>query len=157
MAVYHPRTKAGVVHYSSPLDLPSKKVWSWSSDADGLDWRRALSDNNSAYVEIQAGLFRNQETFAFLEPQAVLQFSEYWLPVRDIGGITRATQDAVLSLTRDDARTLRAGLNVMRDLPGARITLTCPSTSRRARRGHTVSRRPPRIRVASISTIATDS
>lgn len=132
MGVYHPRTKAGVVHYSSPLDLPSKKFWSWSSDADGLDWRRALSDNNSAYVEIQAGLFRNQETFAFLEPQAVLQFSEYWLPVREIGGITRATPDAVLNLTRDGIHTLRAGLNVTRELPGARVTVTCataPKTS----------------------------
>ena len=77
MGVYHPRTRSGVVHYSSPIDLPSKKIWSWSSDADGLDWRRALSDNNSAYIEIQAGPFRNQETYGFLEPQQTLKFSEY--------------------------------------------------------------------------------
>ena len=77
MAVYHPRTRAGVVHYSSPVDLPSKKIWSWGSDAAGLDWRRALSDDESAYVEIQAGLFRNQETYAFLDPQESIHFSEY--------------------------------------------------------------------------------
>jgi Domain of unknown function (DUF5107) len=67
MAVYHPRTAAGVVHYSSPLDLPAKKVWSWGGDANGLRWRNALSDDGSAYVEIQRGLFRNQETYGFLE------------------------------------------------------------------------------------------
>ena len=38
----------------------------WGVDADGLDWRKALSDDNSAYVEVQGGLFRNQETYAFL-------------------------------------------------------------------------------------------
>ncbi len=100
MAVYHPKTKSGVVHYSSPTDLPAKKLWSWSSDADGLDWRRALSDNNSAYVEIQAGLFRNQETYGFLEPQQSIQFSEYWMPMLDLDGLSRANPDVLLNLSR---------------------------------------------------------
>jgi hypothetical protein len=49
MAVYHPRTGAGVAHVSSPVDLPAKKIWSWGVDADAMDWRRALSDNGSAH------------------------------------------------------------------------------------------------------------
>ncbi len=63
-----------------------KKIWSFGVDPDGLDWRRALSDNNSGYVEIQAGLFRNQETYAFLPPQTTTRFSEFWMPVRNTGG-----------------------------------------------------------------------
>ncbi len=120
MGVYHPRTQAGVVHYSSPEDAPTKKIWSWGRDADGLDWRKALSDDQSAYVEVQAGLFRNQETYAFLEPQEVIRFREYWLPVRRIGGITRANPDAVLHLTRRgaDPTTLQVGLNVSRAVHG---------------------------------------
>jgi len=86
MAVYHPRTRAGVVHYSAPTELPAKKIWSWGNDPDGLDWRKALSDNESAYVEIQAGLFRNQETYGFLEPLQSVSFTEQWLPIRDLGG-----------------------------------------------------------------------
>ncbi|MBP1637178.1 MAG: hypothetical protein H6Q10_3752, partial [Acidobacteria bacterium] len=125
MGVYHPSTKSGVVHYSPPTDLPAKKFWSWSSDADGLDWRRALSDNNSAYVEIQAGPFRNQETYGFLEPQQTLRFSEYWMPVLDLGGLSRATADALLNLSRapepGGAVTLNLALNVVRALPGARL------------------------------------
>jgi hypothetical protein len=77
MAVYHPRTESGVVHYSSAVDLPAKKIWSWGVDAAAMDWRRALSDNNSGYVEIQAGLFRNQETYAFLDPQDSIRFSNF--------------------------------------------------------------------------------
>jgi tetratricopeptide (TPR) repeat protein len=128
MAVYHPRTNAGVVHYASPVDLPSKKIWSWSSDPDGLDWRRALSDNNSAYVEIQAGIFRNQETYGFLEPQDSVRFTEFWLPVRGLGGVSRANPEAVVNLTRDasagDTTTLTVALNVTHDRPRATLILS---------------------------------
>lgn len=127
MAVYHPKTKSGVVHYSSPTDLPSKKVWSWSSDADGLDWRRALSDNDSAYVEIQAGLFRNQETYGFLEPEQAIHFSEYWVPMLDLGGLTRANTDVLLSLARTNEKpglaALDLAINVTRPMPGATLSI----------------------------------
>jgi tetratricopeptide (TPR) repeat protein len=127
MAVYHPHTRAGVVHYSSPLDLPAKKIWSWSSDEDGLDWRTALSDNNSAYVEIQAGLFRDQETYGFLEPQESRVFTEYWIPIRELGGVSRANPDAVLNLSRQASAAKQAALdvilNVTREQPNALISI----------------------------------
>src|SRR5207245_8912177 len=101
---------------------PAHNAWSRRADAAALEWRRALSDNNSAYVELQAGLLRNQETYAFLEPQDTVRFTEYWLPVRDIGGITRAAIDAVLNGERiDQGSKLSLGLNVTHDLPGARV------------------------------------
>jgi len=121
MGVYHPRTRAGAVHYSSPVDAPTKKFWSWGADADALDWRKALSDDNSAYVEVQAGLFRNQETYGFLQPQESVQFREYWMPVRQIGGITRATLDAVVSLQRADAGGLTVGINVNQAVRGGAL------------------------------------
>ncbi|PYQ51623.1 MAG: hypothetical protein DMF78_12985 [Acidobacteria bacterium] len=139
MGVYHPRTRAGVVHYSSPTDSPTKKFWSWGSDPDGLDWRKALSDDESAYVEVQSGLFRNQETYAFLEPQAAIHFTEYWMPVREIGGITRANPEATLHLARTAAaggvdvavglnvsRAVRGGTLVVKD--GERVVRTAPLT-----------------------------
>ena len=111
MGVWNPHTNTGTVHFADFAQLPAKKIWSWGSDADGLDWRKALSDNNSAYVEIQAGLFRNQETYAFLEPRQTISFSEYWMPVRSIGGISRANLAGVVNLNRQ-ANSLVAGLNV---------------------------------------------
>src|SRR5205823_10375777 len=95
-----PKTNTGTVHFADYFELPAKKIWSWGVDADGLDWRKALSDNNSAYVEVQAGLFRNQETYAFLQPRQTIRFSEYWMPVRQIGGISRANLAGVVSLAR---------------------------------------------------------
>ena len=120
MAVYHPRTGSGVVHYSSPTDLPAKKIWSWGGDQNGLNWRTALSDNQSAYVEIQAGLFRNQETYGFLEPQGSVRFSEYWIPIGELGGVTRANPDAVVRLWRSPS-SLHYVLNVTRPLPNATL------------------------------------
>jgi tetratricopeptide (TPR) repeat protein len=122
MGVWHPHTNTGVVHYADHAQLPAKKIWSWGSDPDGLDWRKALSDNDSAYVEVQAGLFRNQETYAFLEPRQTERFSEYWMPVRDIGGISRANLAGVVHLSRQGA-ALRAALNVNQPVPGATLRI----------------------------------
>ena len=122
MGVYHPKTNTGVAHYADYADLPAKKIWSWGVDADGLDWRRALSDDNSAYVEVQAGLMRNQETYAFLEPRQSIHFTEYWMPVREIGGIARANLTGVLQLRRESGK-LAAGFNANLAIPAARVRI----------------------------------
>lgn len=122
MGIYHPKTQTGVAHYATYADLPAKKIWSWGVDADGLDWRRALSDDNSAYVEVQAGLMRNQETYAFLEPRQSIHFTEYWMPVRAIGGIARANLAGVLHLRREGS-SLMAGFNANRAVAGAKVRM----------------------------------
>ena len=122
MGVWHPHTNTGTAHYSDYAALPAKKIWSWGTDADGLDWRKTLSDNNSAYVEVQAGLFRDQETYAFLEPRQTISFSEFWMPVRDIGGISRANLAAVVHLDRKE-NTLTTGLNVNQPIRGATLRI----------------------------------
>lgn len=120
MGIWHPHTNTGTVHFAEYWQLPAKKIWSWGVDADGLDWRKALSDNDSAYAEIQGGLFRNQETYAFLEPRQHIQFSEYWMPVREIGGISRANLAGVVHLERRGDEFV-AALNVNRKIPAATI------------------------------------
>jgi tetratricopeptide (TPR) repeat protein len=122
MGIWNPKTQAGTVHYAEYSDLPAKKIWSWGADADGLGWRKALSDNNSAYVEVQAGLFRNQETYAFLDPGQTIRFSEYWMPVRGTGGISRANKIGVISL-QPQGSEISAVLNVNERIPDARIAL----------------------------------
>jgi tetratricopeptide (TPR) repeat protein len=123
MGVWHPHTNTGTVHYADYAQLPAKKIWSWGTDPDGLDWRKTLSDNDSAYVEVQAGLFRNQETYAFLEPRQTISFSEFWMPVRDIGGISRANLKGVVHLSRRDD-VLVAGLNVNQAIPRATLSIS---------------------------------
>src|SRR5437660_9143374 len=127
MGVWHPRTNTGTAHFADYAELPAKKIWSWGVDAEGLDWRKALSDNNSAYVELQAGLFRNQETYAFLEPRQSIAFTEYWMPVRETGGISRANLAGVVHLSRRKG-TLVVSLNVNRKVPDAAIQISDGTT-----------------------------
>src|SRR6185295_14334590 len=94
----------------------------WGFDKDAHAWREALSDDRSAYIELQSGLFRNQETYAFLGPQERVAFSEYWLPVRDLDGVSRATTDAVFHASRDGAR-VTFELNSTRRIAGAHVTV----------------------------------
>src|SRR5690349_5874438 len=120
--VWNPHSNTGTAHFAEYTEVPAKKIWSWGVDADGLDWRKALSDNNSAYVELQAGLFRNQETYAFLEPRQSISFMEYWMPVRDTGGISRANLAGVVHLERKAGR-LAVRLNSNRKLLDATIQI----------------------------------
>lgn len=132
MGVWNPHTNTGTAHYAEYLQVPAKKIWSWGVDADGLDWRKALSDNDSAYVELQAGLFRNQETYAFLEPRQAISFTEYWMPVRDTGGISRANLAGVVHLQRSKG-VLSITFNANRKIPAATIAIlneTSPSLNK---------------------------
>ena len=128
MGIWNPATKTGTVHFAEYEELPAKKIWSWGVDEEGLDWRKALSDDNSGYVEIQAGLFRNQETYAFLAPRQSIHFSEYWMPVREIGGISRANLSGVLSLTRH-GNALVVGFNANRTFPKATVSILSGNSS----------------------------
>src|SRR6266699_2211422 len=128
MGVWHTRTNTGTVHFADYAELPAKKIWSWGVDADGLDWRNALADNNSAYVELQACLFRNQETYAFLEPRQSITFTEYWIPVRSTGGISRANLAGVVHLERK-AGILAVSFNANRKLSAAEIQILDGNTS----------------------------
>jgi Flp pilus assembly protein TadD len=121
--IWHPHTNTGVVHYAPFKDLPGRKIWSFASDADGLDWRKTLSDNNSAYMEVQGGIFRNQETYAFLQPRQTIHFSEYWMPARDLGGFVRANLNGVLNLSRKD-NALEVAFNANQAIPSATVRIS---------------------------------
>jgi len=127
MGVWNPHTNSGTVHFANYDELPAKKIWSWGVDADGLDWRKALSDNDSAYAEVQAGLFRNQETYAFLQPRQTINFSEYWMPARGIGGISRANLSGVLALKRQGS-ALIVGFNANQPLSAATVSVSDGNT-----------------------------
>ncbi|MGA7408860.1 MAG: DUF5107 domain-containing protein [Bryobacteraceae bacterium] len=127
MAVYNPASKTGVVHYADPVAVPGKKVWSWGTEAD--KWvRKNLTDNDTTYVELQAGVLHTNSDDAFLEPQELKQFTEYWMPVHDMEGITRATLDAVLNLQRKDQNVL-IQIQPNRDIGHAQVRLTAGSAT----------------------------
>lgn len=125
MGVYNPQSDSGTVHYADHAQVPAQKIWSWGVDKDDLQWRHTLSDNNSAYIEIQGGLFKDQDTFGYLQPLETRSFTEYWMPVRGIGAISRANLDGVVAMERSPqpggSVTLKVGFNANHAIPGAKI------------------------------------
>lgn len=73
-------------------------------------------------MEIQAGLFENQETFGDLEPGHSREFREYWLPVRGLSGITRASRDAVMYLAKEGG-AVKLELLATRPMSKARLRI----------------------------------
>jgi tetratricopeptide (TPR) repeat protein len=128
MGLYSPHTDSGVAHWADPSVVPAKKIFGWGNDSSALDWRHRLSDNNSAYVELQSGLFKDQVTYQFLEPRHSIHFTEFWMPVRDIGSITRANLNGVVAMERETQPggklSLKLGLNANRAWPGAKIAIS---------------------------------
>jgi len=124
-AVYHPHSRTGTVHYADVNAAPGKKIWSWGEGDDFV--RKSLTDDGSTYVEMQGGLFENQETFEFLAPQESRAFTEYWMPARELGGISRANLHGVLNLRRSKEAGGRVALvvelNVNHPVAGAKIRI----------------------------------
>jgi tetratricopeptide (TPR) repeat protein len=75
-------------------------------------------------VEIQAGLFPNQETYGFLEPGASRTFAEYWIPLRKLDGISQAARDGVVHLERK-AGALNIQLMATHAIAGAKAQVLC--------------------------------
>jgi tetratricopeptide (TPR) repeat protein len=118
-AVYKPNSRSGVAHFADPHAVPGKKLWLWGTQRDA--WvRSALTDSFFSYVEMQAGVFADQDTFGFLEPEEFRAFTEFWIPIHDLGGVSRATPDAVLNIQRQTAG-LVIELSATHDIQGARI------------------------------------
>jgi tetratricopeptide (TPR) repeat protein len=123
-AAYQGSSRTATVHVADPAAVPGKKLWSWGSN--DAEIRRALSDDNSEYIEIQAGVFPAQEDLEFLGPFEERRFTEYWLPARELDGITRANTWGVLFFGRRTTQgksELVAELNVTHGLNGARLRI----------------------------------
>jgi hypothetical protein len=122
MAVYKPKFRSGVAHYADAGAVSGKKLWIMGRDQTDY-YRGALTDGGNLYVEMQAGLFTDQETYAFLNPGQSRLFTEYWIPFRDLSGLTRATPDLLLYTAPSASSPLTLELGATRNLAGARIRI----------------------------------
>ncbi len=131
-AIYHPSKKTATVHYADPTVMPGKKLWTWGPSAGSGDpWvEKNLTENFPSYIETQAGVTPNQETRLWLEPQQDRHFTEYWIPARQLNGISRANTSGVLYLGRTgtNSQTLVVEFNANRSIKGATVKILNGST-----------------------------
>jgi tetratricopeptide (TPR) repeat protein len=122
-AVYSAREAFGTAHYADPRILTGKKVYTLGSGESVQGVWKFLNDNGSQFVELQSGLFRDQETFGSLGPQLERRFVEYWLPLRGLGSLTRANEKAAVHLERHDS-SIQIKLQVFQASKDARVRLS---------------------------------
>ena len=68
------------------------KLWSWGNAPVGVVNQTALTDDGSLYAETQCGAMETQLDFDFLQPGDTRTWREWWIPLREIGGLTCASE-----------------------------------------------------------------
>lgn len=124
---YDHSTGLGFAHVADHRIAPGKKQWTWGNAPFGRAWDANLSDDGSAYVELMAGVYTdNQPDFSYLAPGETKTFSQFWFPFHEIGPLTQASTDVALSLTTEGegaGRTARIGVAVTRVHDGLNLRL----------------------------------
>lgn len=92
-------TEAGMLHVASHHVSPGKKQWTWGNGDFGRAWDRCLTDDDGPYIELMAGVYtENQPDFSWLMPYEEKEFTQYFLPYRELGVVKNATKDLLMNI-----------------------------------------------------------
>lgn len=119
---YDHQTQGRFVHVANRHIAPGKKQWTWGNGEFGWAWDRELTDENGPYVELMAGVYTdNQPDFSYLHPYETKTFTQSWWPIKKIGPVQQANEQAALALRIRVDRTIDVGLCVSEPISGRLI------------------------------------
>lgn len=96
---YHHKKKAGMLHVANHYVSPGKKQWTWGCGEFGKAWDRQLTDKDGPYFELMCGVFTdNQPDFSWIMPNEVREFTQYFMPYKEIGYVKNASASAMVNL-----------------------------------------------------------
>ncbi len=84
----------GYAHFADHRHVAGMKLWSWGNAGVGIVNQTALTDDGSLYAETQCGAMETQLDFALLQPGETRSWREWWLPLRQMGGLSCASAEA---------------------------------------------------------------
>lgn len=112
---YENDTQCGMLHVASHHFSPGKKQWTWGNGDFGRAWDRNLTDEATPsemqrwhidregfrpYIELMAGVYtENQPDFTWLMPYEEKQFTQYFMPYRELGIVKQATRDLIFNIS----------------------------------------------------------
>ena len=111
---YYKNSGYGYGHWGNYEDIPGQKLWLWSQSRSGGIWEDLLTDTDGQYIEFQSGrLFVqylpsgdvNPISNVSFEPNSIDIWQESWFPVKEIGGISDASQYGAIYIIRDEDST----------------------------------------------------
>lgn len=108
---YWENSDFGTVHHSDYDQKLGMKIFIWGLSREGMIWEDLLTDTDGQYLEMQSGRMFNQASpgsnlspykHIGLAPYTTDNWSEYWYPVKQTGGIAQANERGVLNVKRDN-------------------------------------------------------
>lgn len=100
----------GSIHYADYSDKLGMKIFLWGMARSGAIWEDLLTDTDGQYIELQSGRMFNQPSatsgytpykHTSFAPQATDEWTEYWFPVENIGGVLKANNFGALNVKRE--------------------------------------------------------
>jgi tetratricopeptide (TPR) repeat protein len=115
---------AGTVHVGNVHESKTSKLFQFGPGTSGQAYRRKLTDDGKAYVELMTGTFsNNQPDYTWFAPHSVKDATNYYYGIRDIEIAKNANIDAAVTLQMRDEKTVFYGINTTRAIKDARISL----------------------------------
>jgi tetratricopeptide (TPR) repeat protein len=115
--------KAGVVFVGDHNVVPGKKLWTWGTGSEGKTWEKILTDADGPYLELMIGAWSdNQPDYSWIKPGEERSVSQFWYPIRGLGGLKNANREAACDLELTGNRA-RIAFHATSERKGARFVL----------------------------------
>jgi tetratricopeptide (TPR) repeat protein len=124
MGGYDHGKETGTVHIGDHNIVKGAKLWEWGSGPRGQATESRLTENAGPYVEIMTGAFSdNQPDYSWIKPYEVKTATQYWYPVKDIGGFKNANLNGAVNLELRDKNKAFLGYCSTQKIDRAQIIL----------------------------------
>ncbi|MEI7904819.1 MAG: DUF5107 domain-containing protein [Candidatus Firestonebacteria bacterium] len=87
--------KQGIVRIFPHETATGTKLWCFQKEGAPV---KMYSENKNIYYELFGGVTASQDDYAYMEPKASVEWSEFWYPINNTGGFVKATKECALNL-----------------------------------------------------------
>ena len=125
LAGYDHNLQAGTIHIADRHTVPGAKLWEWGPGARGSMWdTQILTDEDGPYAELMTGAYSdNQPDYSWIRPYETKKFRQFWYPLREIEGVSKANLQAAVHLVEKGNNRAFIGINTSQLFSKSRMEL----------------------------------
>lgn len=118
----------GVFRFADRRVVQGMKMWTFGHGRDAASSERSYTDKAGPYFEAQSGRHVWDGHYEWVGPHQVEEWSEWWIPVAGIKGMSTMTRDVALNLQVQSIpdsveSSLQLYLSSVRSFEGAKLTV----------------------------------
>ena len=117
-------TGRGTAHVSNRHLAVGKKFFLWGDFPEAHVWDTVLTDKDGPYLELMVGCWSdNQPDYSWIAPYETRKVTQFWFPVKGIGGVKNVTVDGAVNVDRRGKDELLVGFYSTRALKDCEVRL----------------------------------